>query len=138
VSLSWSRNQKPEIGVPKKPLIAVVDDDEAVRTALQGLVKSLGFAAAAFASAVDFLRSRQLQRTDCIIADVNMPAITGPELHRRLLAASTPIPIILITAYPNDHVRDEALRAGVVGYLTKPFSDDDLLAYLRLALKKSP
>lgn len=115
-------------------MIAVVEDDEAVRTALQGLLKSVGFSCAGFGSAIDFLKYRGISRTDCVIADVNMPGMTGPELHRQMKDTGTPIPVILITGYPNDTVREQALRAGVVCYLAKPFSDADLLACLQRAL----
>jgi len=120
--------------VPKKPLISIVDDDESVREATKGLMKSLGFGAEAFPSAADFLTSRHLRRTSCLIADVNMPGMTGPELHHRLMASGNTIPTILITAYPDDDVRARALGAGVVGYLRKPFDEDDLLVCIRSAL----
>ena len=115
-------------------LIAVVDDDASVRAALHALLRSLGFANATFASAEDFLSSHELQETACVIADVNMPGMSGPELNRRLIVSGTPIPVILITAYPDDTGRERALREGVVSYLTKPFKDDDLLACLHSAL----
>ena len=126
-----------EIGVPKNPLIAIVDDDEAVRIALQALVRSLGFPNSAFASAEDFLSSRDLPRSACVIADVNMPGVTGLELHHRLIASDTDIPVILVTAYPDDALRQKSLRAGVVGYLSKPFGDNDLLACVRAALERA-
>jgi FixJ family two-component response regulator len=125
-----------EFGVPKKPLIAIVDDVESVRAALQGLVRSLGLANVAFASGESFLNSPHLRRATCVIADVNMPGMTGPELHRRLVAQGSAIPVILITAYPDDSVREQELRAGVVGYLSKPFDEADLIACLRLALAR--
>lgn len=117
-----------------RPRNSIVDDDEAFRIALQGLVRSLGFPALTFGSAEDFLSSPTLRRTACVVADVNMPGVTGPELHRRLVASSTAIPVILITVYPDDRVREQALRAGVVGYLRKPFGDRDLIACLQSAL----
>jgi FixJ family two-component response regulator len=115
-------------------VIAVVDDDESIREALTGLMKSLGYRAVAFQSAEDFLQSKRRHRAACLIADVQMPGMTGPELHDRLIASGEPIPTILITAYPNETVRARALQAGVKGYLTKPFSEDDLLACIRSAL----
>jgi FixJ family two-component response regulator len=121
--------------VPKiKPVISVVDDDESMREAVTGLMKSLGYSAQAFASAEEFLSSRQVPRTSCLIADVQMPGMTGIELHRHLSTAGEPIPTILITAYPDDGVRERALSAGVIGYLSKPFEEDDLLACIRSAL----
>jgi FixJ family two-component response regulator len=124
----------PELGVPKKTLISIVDDDQSVREATKGLMKSLGFTAEAFSSAADFLTSPNLCRTACLIADVNMPGMTGPELHDRLMALGNIVPTILITAYPDDNVRARALAAGVICYLKKPFDEDDLLGCIRSAL----
>lgn len=121
--------------MPKaKPLISVVDDDESMREAIRGLMKSLGYTAEAFASAEEFLNSPKVPRTSCLIADVQMPGMTGPELHRHLLAAGNPIPTILITAYPDDRARERALEDGVVCYLSKPFDENDLLTCLRSSL----
>jgi FixJ family two-component response regulator len=118
----------------KKIVIAVVDDDRAVREALTSLVKSLGYRAVAFQSAEAFLNSKQRHGAACLISDVQMPGMTGPALHARLVESGTPIPAILITAYPDDTVRTRALEAGVKCYLTKPFSEDDLLECIRSAL----
>ena len=115
-------------------VIAVVDDDESVREALTGLMKSLGYRVLAFQSAEDFLKSKRRGGAACLIADVQMPGMTGPELFDRLISSGEPIPTILITAYPNETVRRRALQAGVKGYLTKPFSEDDLLGCIRCAL----
>jgi FixJ family two-component response regulator len=121
--------------VPKtKPLVSVVDDDESMREAMRGLMKSLGYTAEAFASAEEFLSSRQVPGTFCLIADVHMPRMTGLELHRHLMASGKTIPTILITAYPDDSVRERALGEGVVCYLTKPFEENDLLACIRLSV----
>jgi FixJ family two-component response regulator len=108
-------------------LISVVDDDESMREAVRGLMKSLGYTAEVFASAEEFLNSRQLRRTSCLIADVHMPGMTGLDLHRHLVASGKIIPTILITAYPDDSVRERALGDGVVCYLSKPFDENDLL-----------
>lgn len=118
----------------KKIVIAVVDDDQAVREALTSLMRSLRYTVTAFESAEDFLNSSRRKNTSCIIADVQMPRMTGPDLHRELVASGNPIPTILITAYPDEVVKARALRAGVKGYLTKPFNENDLLACLRSAL----
>jgi FixJ family two-component response regulator len=115
-------------------VIAVVDDDQSVREAVTGLLKSLGYRPVAFRSAEDFLNSEQGRGAACLIADVQMPGMTGPELHDRLVARGEPIPTILVTAYPDEAVRARALRAGVKGYLPKPFSEDDLLGCIRSAL----
>jgi FixJ family two-component response regulator len=121
--------------VPKtKPLISVVDDDESMREAMRGLMKSLGYTAEAFASAEEFLSSRQVPGTFCLIADVHMPGMTGLELHRHLMASGKTIPTILITAYPDDSVRERALGEGIVCYLTKPFEENDLLACIGLSV----
>jgi FixJ family two-component response regulator len=121
--------------VPKsKPLISVVDDDEAMREALRRLMKSLGYTAEAFASAEDFLSSRQIPGTSCLIADVQMPGMTGLELYHHLVAAGKTIPTILITAYPDDSMRERALGDGVVCYLSKPFDENDLLACIHSSI----
>jgi FixJ family two-component response regulator len=124
-------------GVPDADsLIAIVDDDASMLAAINALMRSLGFASQAFSSGKDFLDSPHLQRTACLIADVNMPGMTGLELHRHLVTAGRRIPTILITAYPNDHVRARALAAGVIGYLSKPFAEDELLGRIRSALTR--
>ena len=121
--------------MPKtKPLISVVDDDELMREAVSGLMKSLGYAAEAFASAEEFLSSRKVPRTSCLIADVQMPGMTGIDLHRHLVASGNTIPTILITAYPDESARERALGDEVVGYLSKPFDEDDLLACIRSSM----
>jgi FixJ family two-component response regulator len=121
--------------VPKaKPLISIVDDDESMREAIKALMRSLGYSVATVASAQEFLSSRHVRRTSCLIADMQMPGMTGLELHQRLSTSGKPIPTILITAYPDKGVRERALAAGVIGYLRKPFDQDDLLACIRSAL----
>ena len=125
--------------MPKaKPLILIVDDDESMREAIKGLIRSLGYRVEAVGSAQEFLSSRFVRRTSCLIADVQMPGMTGLELYRRLSTSEKPIPTILITAYPDDGVRERALSAGVIGYLSKPFEDNDLAACVRSALTKGP
>jgi FixJ family two-component response regulator len=120
--------------LPRTTAIAIVDDDHSVREALTSLVRSLGYGAIAFASAEDLLKSKRRRRVSCVIADVQMPGMTGLELHNRLVASGEPIPTILITAFPDQAVRQRALQAGVIAYLAKPFSEDDLLACIRLTL----
>ncbi len=122
--------------MPNKPLISIVDDDEAVREATKGLMRALGFLAETFGSAEDFLNFDRLHSTACLIADVQMPQMSGLDLHRHLMASGVSIPTILITAYPDDSVRTRALKAGIVGYLTKPFNKDDLLVYIHSALDR--
>jgi FixJ family two-component response regulator len=113
--------------LPQRIVIAVVDDDDSVREAVAGLVKSLGYGAVAFESAAAFLNSKRRDGAACLIVDVQMPGMTGPELHDQLVASGNPIPTILITAYPDEKTRARALKAGVKGYLAKPFSEDELL-----------
>jgi FixJ family two-component response regulator len=120
--------------LPSTAAIAIVDDDRSVREALTSLVRSLGYVAMAFECAEDLLKSRRRRRLSCVIADVQMPGMTGLELYDRLVASGEPIPTILITAFPDERARKRALQAGVVGYLSKPFSEDDLLACVRATL----
>ena len=121
--------------MPKaKPLISIIDDDESMREAIKGLVKSLGYRVEAAASAQEFLSSPHVRRTSCLITDMQMPGMTGLELYQRLSTSGKPIPTILITAYPDDGVRERARSAGVIGYLSKPFDENDLLACIRSAL----
>jgi len=110
------------------PLICIVDDDEGAREAVAGLVRSFGFAAAQFGTAAGFLASSALARTACLVADVRMPDISGPELHALLMAAGTPIPTVLVTGYADGAEQDRALKAGVHCYLTKPLDPEDLLS----------
>ena len=116
-------------------MISIVDDDEAVRVATGSLVRSLGYVAATFASAEEFLNSDRLIDTSCLISDVQMPGMSGVELHSRLTANGYRMPVILVTAFPEEKVRARALKAGAVAFLTKPFSDEKLITCLESALK---
>jgi FixJ family two-component response regulator len=118
----------------KKLLVSVVDDDQFFRESMRRLMRSLGYTVEAFASAANFLASPRLTETACLIADVQMPAMTGVELYRHLIAAGHPIPTILVTAYPNDVDRVRALNDEVVCYLRKPVDEQNLLRCLRAAL----
>ena len=118
----------------KKPMISIVDDDPSARESLVDLVKSMGFSAEAFQSAEEFLQSKLLRDTSCLIADVQMPGTTGLELHTSLVRSGSAIPTILITAFPNEKDRATARRSGVTSYLVKPFDDNDLLLSIRSAL----
>lgn len=119
----------------KSSLVSVVEDDEFFRDSMRRLMRSLGYAVDVFASAADFLASPRLDETACLIADVHMPAMTGIELYRHLIAAGHAIPTILVTAYPNDVDRVRALNDGVVGYLRKPVDEQHLLRCLREVLR---
>jgi FixJ family two-component response regulator len=118
----------------EKPLISIVDDDETVRATTMDLITSMGFAAKAFPHADDFLKSDVLHNTNCLIADMRMPGITGLELHSRLVESGNNIPTILITAFPDERDRARARQSGVRCYLVKPFEDDDLLKCVLSAL----
>ena len=117
------------------PLISIVDDDEGSREALAVLTRSFGFVAETYSSAGEFLASAHLPLTACLIADVNMPGMTGLQLHRRLMRLGHVIPTVLITAYPDDAARARAIADGVVGYVSKPCSDSTLLGVVLSALK---
>ena len=121
----------------RKPLISTVDDDESVREATRNLMDAQGFGAEAFASAEDFLDSKHVQQTSCLIADIQMPGMSGLELHTHLNRCGHDISTILITAYHNNRTRTRALNAGITGYLTKPFSEDELLGCIRAALRRN-
>ena len=121
--------------VTKAPVISIVDDDQSFREAMTGLVRSLGYGTAAFASSEDFLQSDQPDDTACVITDVQMPGLSGVELQSRLIAQGNRTPIIFVTAFPEERIRARALAAGAVGFLSKPFSDDRLVEYIHAALK---
>jgi FixJ family two-component response regulator len=118
----------------KTKLVAVVDDDDLIRNALQGLLKAVGVTAAAFASAEEFLTSAEKQQIACLIADIRMPGMSGLELQAKLNAERCRIPIIFITAHGDEKMRMQALRAGAVEFLAKPFDDEALLKSVRAAL----
>jgi FixJ family two-component response regulator len=119
----------------KGVMISIVDDDASVREATKELVRSLGYSAAAFASAEDFLQSGQLGETACLISDVQMPGLSGIDLQRRLIADGHSLPIIFITAFPDERARTRALDGGAVGFLTKPYREESLIECLGQALK---
>ena len=121
--------------MPKASLVSVVEDDQFFRESIRRLMRSLGYSVEIFSSAADFLASPRLVETGCLIADVQMSAMTGFELHRRLIAAGYAIPTILVTAYPDEDVRARALKDGVVCYLRKPVDEGDLVRCLRAALQ---
>jgi len=118
----------------KVSLISIVEDDQFFRESLKRLIKSQGYTVEAFSSAADFLGSPRLIDTACVIADVNMPAMSGIELYRHLANAGYSIPTILVTAFPNDTDRVRALNDGIVCYLRKPINDEHLMRCLRAAL----
>ena len=116
-------------------MIAIVDDDDVVREAMKSLMRSLGYNASTFGSAEEFLKSEQVSNTSCLITDLQMPGLSGLDLQDRLLAQGHHIPIIFLTAYPEENVRIRAMKAGAVGFLSKPCNDDHLLGCIKKALK---
>jgi len=116
-------------------VISIVDDDQSMRDATSALVRSLGFAVATFASAEDFLQSDRVDNTSCLITDVQMPGLSGVELQNRLIADNRHVPIIGVTAHPEESIRMQMLEAGAVGFLRKPFNDECLINCLATALK---
>lgn len=117
------------------PLLSVVDDDESIRESLPDLIKEFGFAARAFSSAEEFLSSGSANETSCLILDIAMPGMSGPELHQELKRRGEEIPVIFITGQKDERIRARALEQGAAGFLIKPFSDAALLAAIKAALK---
>jgi FixJ family two-component response regulator len=118
-----------------KDLVVIVDDDESVRNAVHGVLRSVGLKTQTFSSAEEFLASGQQTETGCLITDVQMPGMTGLELQARLVEENRGIPIVFITAYGTPRMRAQALQAGAVDILGKPFNDEALLETVRAALK---
>ena len=116
--------------------VAIVDDDDLIRGALQGLLKSAGLSARTFASAEAFLHSGDQHHSACLIADIRMPGMSGLELQARLNDDHISIPTIFITAHGDSRMRMQALRAGAVEFLAKPFDDEVLLDSVRAALAR--
>ena len=116
-------------------MIAIVDDDESVREATKSLVRSLGYQAATFCSAEEFLGSAQLKSTSCLITDVRMPGMSGVELQDRLIADGRNMPTVFISAFSDERVQQKVLGSGAIGYLHKPFEEDRLIACIDTALK---
>jgi len=108
-------------------LIGVVDDDEAVRDALSSLLRSAGYKCSVFPSAETFLASGSLDQTDCMVLDVRMPGMSGPELQSRIRENHCAVPVIFVTGHADEELRSRAIRDGAIAFLNKPFSDDDLL-----------
>jgi FixJ family two-component response regulator len=124
--------------MPSRGLISIVEDDQPFRESLRKLIAVLGYRVEAFPSAASFLASSALGETHCLISDVNMPGMTGPELHQHLLDTGHSIPTIIVTAYPDEVARDRALEAGIVCYLSKPVDDHHLERCLHSALQYGP
>jgi FixJ family two-component response regulator len=116
-------------------LIAIVDDDEAVRDSMESLMLSLGYNASTFGSAEEFLNSKKIRDTSCIISDVQMPGMGGIDLHGHLVARGHCVPIIFMTGHPDDSKGARAMKAGAIGFLSKPFMVDHLIGCIEKALK---
>ena len=116
-------------------MISIIDDDPFVRAATDGLVRSLGYRAATFASAEDYLQSDRINDTSCIITDLQMPGMSGVQLQSLLVGRGNCTPMIFITAFPEEKVRRRALEAGAIGFLSKPFDDEHLIERLQTALR---
>ncbi len=118
-------------------VIYVVDDDASICKAITRLLKSAGLSAQAFQSAEDFLRVVKVQSPDCLLLDIRMPEMNGLELQRQLTRSGIRIPVIFITAFDDDHTRQQAREAGAAGYFCKPFDDEALLDAIRFAVGKT-
>jgi FixJ family two-component response regulator len=122
--------------VPRRPLVAIVDDDKSIRDTTKDLLESAGFAAVAFASGSRLLKSRRMKSISCLVTDMRMPEMTGLELQQHLVGSNHAIPTILMTAYPDERVRAQAIKSNVVCYLAKPFAANELLACIRRAIRR--
>jgi FixJ family two-component response regulator len=120
------------------PLVSVVDDDESVRESLPDLLRELGFAAQAFSSAEEFLASGHIDQTRCLLLDIAMPGMSGPDLQRELKRRHQKIPIVFITAQTDEAIRSRVLEQGAVDCLLKPFSETALLEAINKALRVGP
>jgi FixJ family two-component response regulator len=122
--------------LPNIKIVSIVDDDAAVRTATQTFVRSLGYKAVAFASAEDFLKSPELSTANSLIADIHMPGMSGIDLQRELTDRRPELPIIFITAFPEERVRDQLMAAGAICMLSKPYDGDRLIECIEKALAR--
>ena len=115
-------------------IVSIVDDDDAVRTATQTFVRSLGYKTAAFASAEDFLKAPERETAACLIVDIQMPGMSGLDLQRELAQQRPSLPIIFITAFPEERIRQQAMAAGAACLLAKPYEGDELIEWIEKAL----
>jgi len=129
---------RPEDHVPSRSTVCIVDDDQSMRQALRGSLKSAGFQAEVFASAQEFLNSGRLSDTGCLVLDVRMPGMTGLELQEQLIASGWAVPIIFISAHGDEDVRAHAVERGAIDFLQKPFSDQALLGAIARAVGEPP
>ena len=124
------------MALKNKRHLTVVDDDASVREALENLISSIGHDVTVFASAAAFLNSNALERTDCIVLDLRLPGMNGLELQQKLAAEGQRIPVVMITAHADDKTRAEAITAGAIAFIKKPFKEEVLLAAIESALKR--
>jgi FixJ family two-component response regulator len=117
-------------------LVSIVDDDESVREAMKSLVRSFGYSVETFGSAAEFLASAQIENTDCLVTDVQMPGLSGVELQNRLLSDGYHMPTIFISAFPNSQIEEWVVHRGAIAYLRKPFNEDELFEHLETAVKR--
>ena len=116
------------------PIISIVDDDDSMRCAMKSLVTSLGLRVRTFRSAEEFLQSPDVDDTSCLITDLQMPGLSGVELQSLLLAQARHMPIILVTAFPEERMRNRAMEAGALGFLSKPFETQMLIKLIEKAI----
>ena len=121
-------------GLSKTNIVSIIDDDASVRAGMEALVNSIGFKACVFDSAEKFLRSSRIEDTSCLVTDVQMPGMNGLDLQGQLVAQGRRIPIIFITAFPEQKGRERALAAGAFAYLEKPFAGETMTGLLRKAM----
>ncbi|MBC7770154.1 MAG: response regulator [Phycisphaerales bacterium] len=122
----------------QEPLISIIDDDDSLRTALVGLVRSLGYRASAFGSATEFLAAGEPSASDCIVTDIHMPGLSGIELKQRLTQEGCAVPVIMITARMEPGLEERAVASGAACFLRKPFEVSALVACVEKALKRQP
>ena len=124
--------------MPDAPIISIIDDDDSMRCAMKSLVMSLGLRVHTFRSAEEFLQSPRLDDTSCLITDLQMPGLSGVELQSLLLAQARHMPIILVTAFPEERMRNRAIEAGALGFLSKPFESQMLIKLIEKAIATGP
>jgi FixJ family two-component response regulator len=129
--------ERGDANLKEAPVISIVDDDESVREATKSLVRSLGYSAVTFGSAEEFLESPQVMASACLITDVQMPGLSGVELQDRLIADGRILPMIFVSAFPDERVQRRVLRSGAIAYLRKPFHEERLIECIDAALKSN-
>jgi FixJ family two-component response regulator len=134
--ISWPAQKIGSMKLDQVTLVSIVDDDESVREAMKSLVRSFGYSVETFGSAAEFLESAQVENTDCLVTDVQMPGLSGVELQNRLLSEGYHMPTIFISAFPNSQIEEWVVQRGAIAYLRKPFNEDELFEHLQTAVKR--